>query len=278
VAACHARSAERRLGHGLAAQPSGGTGLRALRARTAGASALSPRTGRRGGALADGSAVARRRQGAAGGLEGVTGKAPGKEEGTKAHRNSGSTVRRCQRRRAAAFVGGEGPPVVAGVAEEVLQLGRGEGVRKLQEIPGIGSSGRSSPGRGGRRRRSAEFREGEAGSGGRRRRSGCGEWRGGSSTRERGRRGVRKSISERRETRGGVRSAAARPRGEKGREEGVPGVGVPRGARGLVGSGPDRRAAPAATRARRGRATCAARARSGGRRQRGRELTCGPAQ
>jgi hypothetical protein len=59
--------------------------------------------------------------------------------------------------------------------EEVLQLGRGEGVRKLQEIPGIGSSGKSSTRRGGRRRRSAEIREGEAGSGGRRRWSGCGE-------------------------------------------------------------------------------------------------------
>ncbi len=222
--------------------------------------------------------MARRRQGVAEDLEGVTGKVPGKEERTGAHRNGGSTVRRCQRHRAAAFVGGEGAPVVAGGGEEVLQLGRGEGVRKLQEIPGIGSSGKSSPGRGGRRRRSAEIREGEAGSGGRRRRSGCGEWRGGSSTRERGRRGVRKSISERRETRGGVRSAAARPRGEKGREEGVPGVGVPRGARELVGSGPDRRVAPAAARARRGRATCAARARSVGDRAGERELTGGPAQ
>jgi hypothetical protein len=99
---------------------------------------------------------------------GVTGKAPGKEERTGVHRNGGSTVRRCQRRRAAVFVGGEGSPVVTGGAEEVLQLGRGEGVRKLQEILGIGSSGKSSPGRGGRRRRSAEIREGEAGSGGRR--------------------------------------------------------------------------------------------------------------
>jgi hypothetical protein len=126
-------------------------------------------------------------------------------------------VRRCQRRRAAAFVGGEGSPVVAGVAEEVLQLGRGEEVRKLQEIPGIGSSGRSSPGRGGRRRRSAEFREGEAGSGGRRRRSGCGEWRGGSSTRERGRRGgeridFRTEENARRSALGG--SAAERGKGE----------------------------------------------------------------
>jgi hypothetical protein len=77
--------------------------------------------------LTGGSAVARRRQGVAGGLEGVTGKAPGKEERTEVHRNDGSTVMRCQRRRAAAFVGGEGSPVVTGVAEEVLQLGRGDG-------------------------------------------------------------------------------------------------------------------------------------------------------
>jgi hypothetical protein len=81
--------------------------------------------------LVDGSAVARRRQGVARDLEGVTGKASGKEERTEAHRNGGSTVRRCQWRRAAAFVGGEGSSVVAGVAEEVLQLERGEGVRKL---------------------------------------------------------------------------------------------------------------------------------------------------
>jgi hypothetical protein len=75
--------------------------------------------------------VAQQRQSVAGDLEGVTGKAPGKEERTEAHRNGGSTVRRCQRCRAAAFVGGEGSPVVTGVAEEVLQLRRGEGVRKL---------------------------------------------------------------------------------------------------------------------------------------------------
>jgi hypothetical protein len=64
--------------------------------------------------------VARRRQGVAGDLEGVTGKVSGKEERTEAHRNGGSTMRRCQRRRAAAFIGGEGSPVAAGVAEEVL--------------------------------------------------------------------------------------------------------------------------------------------------------------
>jgi hypothetical protein len=43
--------------------------------------------------LTGGSAVAQRRQGVAGDLEGVTGKVPGKEERTGAHRNGGSTVR-----------------------------------------------------------------------------------------------------------------------------------------------------------------------------------------
>jgi hypothetical protein len=89
------------------------------------------------------------------------------EEGTEAHRNGGSTVRRCQRRRAAAFIGNEGSPAVAGGAEEVLQLGRGEGVGKLQETPGIGSSGKSSPGRGGGRPKFArERRAPVAGDGG----------------------------------------------------------------------------------------------------------------
>jgi hypothetical protein len=65
---------------------------------------------------------------------------PGKEERTGAHRNGKSTVRPCKRRRAAAFVGGEGAPVVTGGGDEVLQLGTGEGMRDLQEILGIGSS------------------------------------------------------------------------------------------------------------------------------------------
>jgi hypothetical protein len=49
-----------------------------------------------------------------------------------------------------AFVGGEGAPVVVVECDEVLQLGRGKGVRKLQEIARIGGSERSSPGNGGR--------------------------------------------------------------------------------------------------------------------------------
>jgi hypothetical protein len=40
-----------------------------------------------------------------------------------------------ERRRAAAFVGGEGSPVVASVAEEVLQLGRGEGGEEIARNP-----------------------------------------------------------------------------------------------------------------------------------------------
>jgi hypothetical protein len=43
-----------------------------------------------------------------------------------------------------------GAPVVTGGGDEVLQLRRGEGVRDLQEIIGIGSSRRSSPGSSGR--------------------------------------------------------------------------------------------------------------------------------
>jgi hypothetical protein len=115
--------------------------------------------------LVGGSAVARRRQGVARDLKRVTGKVPSKEERTGVHRNGGSTVRRCKRRGAAAFIGGEGAPVVAGGGDEVLQLRRGEGVRDLQEISRIGSSGRSSPGSGGRRRCSAGIREGEGADG-----------------------------------------------------------------------------------------------------------------
>jgi hypothetical protein len=159
-----------------------------------------------------------------------------------AHRNGGSTVRRCQRRQAAAFIGGEGAPVVTGGGDEVLQLGRSEGVRNLQEILGIGSSGRSSPGSGERRRCSPGIREGEGGAGGRRWRSGCGE-RWGSS-------GAREKESER--SGDGGTSGAARARSERldgsaveGKEEGKgggPGRGGATRRGGAVGHGPDRRA------------------------------------
>jgi hypothetical protein len=126
--------------------PAGQLACAACCARAGAVTMHRPRAGRRGGVLTGGSAVARRRQGVAGDLEGVTGEVSGKEERTGAHRNGGSTVRWCKRRRAAAFVGGEGAPVVADGGDEVLLLGRGEGVRDLQEILGISSSGRSSPG------------------------------------------------------------------------------------------------------------------------------------
>jgi hypothetical protein len=45
-----------------------------------------------------------------------------------------------------AFTGGEGASVVVVECDEVLQLGRGKGVRKLQEIVRIGGSRRSSSG------------------------------------------------------------------------------------------------------------------------------------
>jgi hypothetical protein len=83
-------------GHGLAAQPSGANGLRGPLQR-AHADAVTTRrshAGRRGGVLVGSSVVARWRQGVAGDLEGATGKVPGKEERTGAHRNGGSTVSR----------------------------------------------------------------------------------------------------------------------------------------------------------------------------------------
>jgi hypothetical protein len=144
---------------------------------------------------------------------------PGRWGGGGAHPNYGTAERRRRGLGAAAFIGGEGSPMVASVVEEVLQLGRGEGVRKLQEIPGIGSSGKSLPGRGGRRQRSAEIREGESGSGGRRRWSGCGEWRGGSSAQESGRRGVKIRFlrsSARRNALGGSAAGRGKRGGERG--------------------------------------------------------------
>jgi hypothetical protein len=78
--------------------------------------------------LASGSAVARRRQGVVGDLEGATGKVPGKEERVGVHRNGGSTARREESSGTAAFTNGEGAPVVVVECDEVLQLGRGKGV------------------------------------------------------------------------------------------------------------------------------------------------------
>jgi hypothetical protein len=76
---------------------------------------------------------------------------PGKSDGGGAYPSGGTTWRRRKSFGAAAFVGGEGAPMVTGRGDEVLQLGRGEGVRDLQEITGICSLGRSSLGNGRRR-------------------------------------------------------------------------------------------------------------------------------
>jgi hypothetical protein len=188
--------------------------------------------------------VARRRQGVAGDLEGVTGKVPCKEERAGAQRNGGSMVRWCKRRRAAAFVGREGAPVGGDGRCGVLQHRRGKGARKLQEIVGIGSSGRSSPGSGGRRRCSAGIHEGEwaAGARCRRRRSGCGEWWGGSSAQEEEseRSGDGRTSGHGHALSGAVVGAAERER----KERGVRPRKCHTARDGVVGPGPDRPGGP----------------------------------
>jgi hypothetical protein len=203
---------------------------------------------------------------------------PGRWGGGGAHLNGGTAERRRRGLRAAVFVGGEGSPVVAGVVEEVLQLGRGEGVRKLQEILGIGSSGKGSPGRGGWRRRSTEIREGEAGSGGRRRWSGCGEWRGGSSARESGQRGVKKTGFQRSSARRNALGGSATGRGKRGGERGSRAWGCHAARESSWGPVPTGGAASVAARARGWRVACAARAHSVGDRAGERRLKCGAAQ
>jgi hypothetical protein len=178
------------------------------------------------------------------------------------HRNGGLTVRRCKLRRVPAFIGGEGAPVVAGGGDEVLHLGRGEGVRDLQEISGIGSSGRSSPGSGGRRRCSAGIHEGAVGKLGRSREGVGEEW----------------GWEDEWSSASGERAARRqRGRGERGgKKVGVLGVGVPRGAGVPWGLAPTGRQCPVAARAQRSRATYAAHARAGRIEQGERELTGGP--
>jgi hypothetical protein len=193
--------------------------------------------------LADGSAVDRRRQGVAGDLEGVTGKVPGKEERTQAHRNGRSTVRRCQRRRATALIGGEGALVVAGGGDEVLQLGRGEGVRDLQEISGLiaqGGAHRGLADGGGARPKSARERGLPVAGGGGPGAGSDGEAR---ALEKRGRRGVGTGERVEQRERGASSSAAVRQRGRKRGESGGPGCGGATRRGGAVGPSPDRRTA-----------------------------------
>jgi hypothetical protein len=113
----------------------------------------------------------------------------GKSGGGGAYPSGGAARRREESSKTAAFAGGEGAPVDVVECDEVLQLERSKGVRKLQEITRIGGSGRSSPGNGGRWRRSAGIRAREgfrwpeaggpgAGSGGEKCGAREGDWRG----------------------------------------------------------------------------------------------------
>jgi hypothetical protein len=70
---------------------------------------------------------------------------PGKSGGGGMYPSGGAAGRWEESSGTAAFAGGEGAPVVVVECDEVLQLRRGKGVRKLQEIVRIGDSGRSSP-------------------------------------------------------------------------------------------------------------------------------------
>jgi hypothetical protein len=152
------------------------------------------------------------------------------EERAGVHRNGGSTVRRRKRRRAAAFINGEGASVGGDGGCGVLQHRRGKGVRKMQEIAGVGSSRRSSLGNGGRRRCSARIREGECAAGGWRRRSGCGVRWGGLGARDEGseRSGDGRTSGAARA--GSERLGGSATEGKRGGKRWGTGVGVPRGA------------------------------------------------
>jgi hypothetical protein len=164
----------------------------------------------------------------------------------------------------AAFAGGEGAPVVMVKCDEVLQLGRGMGVRKLHEIARIGDLGRNSPGNGRRWWRSVGIRarEGLPVAGG----DGPGVGSGGERCRTR--EGAGEVLVTEEQT--GVRACFERPvggaaEGEKGRERG-----------GVMGPGPDRLAVPSSGPSV-ARASDVCRTRVAGRKQRGGEgLTGGP--
>jgi hypothetical protein len=143
-------------------------------------------------------------------------------------------------------------------------------VRRLQEIAGIGSSGRSSLGSaddGGARPESArESGLSVAGGGG----LGAGSGGEARALERRGQRGVKTGGRVEQRERGVSGSAAARQRGKEEGKGGGLGVGVPRGVGvqwGLASTGGRR---PAVARARRSRVTCVVRARAG-RTERGRE-------
>jgi hypothetical protein len=165
---------KRRLGHDLAAQPSGATGLRGLlHARCTRGTARWRAHQRLGGGLTVARCCRRSRGG-----HGEGAGQGGEDRGAPERRVNGEAVPTTSGGGVHRRGGGSGG------GDEVLQLGRGEGVRDLQEISGISSSGRSSPGSGGRRWCSVGIREGEGAADGRRWRSGCGERWGSSGARE----------------------------------------------------------------------------------------------
>jgi hypothetical protein len=172
--------------------------------------------------------MARRRQGVAGDLEGGHEEGAGQGGEGRAHRNGGSTVRQCKRRRAAKFVSGEGAPVVTGGGDEVLQLRRGEGVRDLQEISGIGCLGgahRWVADDGGARPESARERGLPVAGGG-----GPGAGSGGEARAlERSRSGLGTGGRVEHREWGASGLVATRQRGKRREKVGVPGVGAPRG-------------------------------------------------
>jgi hypothetical protein len=134
--------------------------------------------------------------------------------------------------------------VVTDGGDEVLQLGRGEGVRDLPEILGIGSSGRSSPWSGGRRRCSAGIREGEGAAGGRRRRSGCGERWGSLGAQEEGSERSGDGGTSGAARAGSERLSGSVTEGKRREKGGGPGRGGVTRRGGALGPGPDRRASP----------------------------------
>jgi hypothetical protein len=122
VETCHARLAEtatRPRPGGLTQRgkrPVWPAATRARRARAGVVTTRRPRVGRRSGALADGSTMARRWQGVAEDLEGATGEVPGKEE-------SRCALEWCADGEAAqTALGGGVAPVVIDERGEVLQL------------------------------------------------------------------------------------------------------------------------------------------------------------
>jgi hypothetical protein len=143
-----------RLGLGLAAQSSRGSGPRRIGRECVGCAhgavtARSPCVRRRGGTLASGSMVAGRWQGVLGEHQWVPGVAPGKEEGAGAHQRGGSTTGEGQRWQLNGVLRPRWSPAAREGGSEVLQLE--EEPRKVSDhlAEEKGARGSSSPSAGG---------------------------------------------------------------------------------------------------------------------------------